>query len=86
MSDGGIEGTEEVLMSGRQDDQPASGFEQDRRGLQLLAIVLDMLENVDIDNGVEAWTRLQALQRSAHDLVTARCVGLLQVHAQPGRH
>lgn len=69
-------------MGGREDDEPTAGSEKDRCSIQFLAIVLDVFENVDVDNGVELRTSFQAMQWTTYDLVRTRSVCLPQVQPQ----
>ncbi len=57
-------------MSGREDDDPAADLQKSRRIFQFFSVILDVLQDIDVYDGVEL-VSFDILQCAAEDLAVA---------------
>ena len=86
MADDLVERREQPVMGGRQRDDMAARLEHPGRAGQLGAVILDMFEHVDVEQGIVRRLRLDLLE-GPHHLRTARgqaplADGLLDLSSQ----
>src|SRR5215469_14779211 len=77
MSDCGIERTEEKLVSGRQYDQATAIRDSARRLLHLGAVVRDVLEHVEIEDGAESGATHERFEGAGDDAAGGRQLSFL---------
>jgi len=69
VANGGIEWRKQPLVRGRKHNDSAARAQKRRRIFHFFAIILDMFQDVDINDGVKFLSFVQILDRADHSLV-----------------
>src|SRR5215471_1196450 len=78
MSDCGIERAEEKLVSGRQNDQATAIRDSARRLLDLGAVIGDVLQHVEIEDGAESGATRERFEGAGYDAAGKRQISFLE--------